>query len=325
MVAQDEGHLSPLYPPSPRGRGEGGENFFEFIYVDDGSSDASWEVIRELAARDPRVVAVRLRRNCGKATAYAAGLAHACGEMIATIDADLQDDPAELGKLLARVSPPPAWRGRQRGGGADGGGGKRADMVVGYKEYRQDVSVKIFSSRLFNAALRAVAGTTLRDHNSGFRVMTREVADELPLRGDLHRVLPAIAAMHGYRVAEVAVVHRARRFGASKYGRTGLSRAFRGLFDLLTIAFLYRFRARPLHFFGAFGLAFLIIGVSINAYLTIVWLGGASIGTRPLLLLGVLLVVLGVQFISTGFLADLVVLRRAQEEQLPIREVVRGV
>lgn len=308
----DELHWACAYlpsgsPPLQEGEGEGVPRGIEMVYVDDGSTDASWSVIAELAARDARVVAVRLRRNCGKATAYAAGLAHARGDTIATIDADLQDDPAELGKLLAQF-------------GGTGG----ADMVIGYKERRQDAAIKLLSSRLFNAALRAVAGTTLRDHNSGFRVMTREVADALPLRGDLHRVLPAIAAMHGYRVAEVPVAHRARRFGVSKYGRTGLARTFRGLFDVLTVAFLYRFRARPLHFFGAVGLALFGIGIAINAYLSAIWIAGASIGTRPLLLLGVLLVVLGVQFISTGFLADLVVLRREREEALPIREVLRA-
>lgn len=293
-------HTSP--PPPPPQDERGGQKV-EFIYVDDGSTDASWSVLTELAARDPRVTAVRLRRNCGKATAYAAGVQHARGEHIATIDADLQDDPAELGKLLSIL--------RDLG----------AEMVVGWKQDRQDTPLKIASSRLFNAALRWVAGTQLRDHNSGFRVMTRAVAEALPLHGDLHRVMPAVAAMHGFRVAEVAVAHRARRFGTSKYGRTGLSRTFRGLFDLMTIAFLYRFRARPLHFFGAVGLTLMLVGTAINTYLTVLWFSGASIGTRPLLLLGILLMVLGVQFVSTGFVADLVIMGHERQESLPIREV----
>lgn len=276
----------------------------ELVFVDDGSTDASWMVLEELAARDARVIAVRLRRNCGKATAYAAGLAHAAGDTIATIDADLQDDPGELHRLLAYM------------GSAEG-----YDMVVGWKRDRQDVPLKIVSSRLFNAALRAVVGTNLRDHNSGFRIMTRAVANTLPLRGDLHRVLPAIAAMYGFRVAEVPIAHRPRRFGSSKYGRTGLSRTFRGLFDLLTVAFLYRFRSRPLHFFGSWGFVLLLVGTVINGYLTVLWIGGTRIGTRPLLLLGVLLMVLGVQSVATGFLADLIMMGREREEALPVREV----
>lgn len=272
----------------------------ELIFVDDGSTDGSWSALADLAVRDSRVIAVRLRRNCGKATAYAAGLVHAHGAIIATMDADLQDDPKELSRMLDAL--------------------EGHDCIVGWKQHRHDTRLKIITSHWYNALLRRVAGTTLHDHNSGFRVMRRAVAEALPLRGDLHRVIPAIAAMQGFRVAEVPVRHRPRPYGVSKYGRTGLRRWFHGFADLATVAFLMRYRSRPLHFFGGWGAALLALGIAINAYLTILWLGGAHIGRRPLLLLGILYVVVGVQLIATGFLADLLISRSPREEP-PVAEV----
>ncbi|MDO8599702.1 MAG: glycosyltransferase family 2 protein [bacterium] len=277
----------------------------ELVFVDDGSTDRSWQMLEEVSGRDSRVVLVRLRRNSGKSVAYAAGFREARGEIIATLDADLQDDPAELPKLLDAL--------------AHGHG-----VVVGWKWQRQDPSVKVWSSRLFNMVLRWVSGVHLHDQNSGIRVLRREVATALPLRGDLYRMIPALAAMAGYRVSEVPVQHRARRYGESKYGRTGLRRTFRGLFDLMTVAFLTRFRTRPFHFFGSIGVVLVMIGAVISAYLTAIWFSGQSIGGRPLLTLGVLLLVLGVQFFSTGFLADLVVSGREQSDALPIAEIRRS-
>lgn len=289
-------HWAFAYHPEP----------VEVIFIDDGSTDRSWEALEGLAAKDPRVVLVRLRRNSGKSVAYAAGFREAHGEVIATLDADLQDDPAELPKLLTGM----ATRG--------------CDLVVGWKWDRQDPAVKVWSSRCFNAVLGRMCGVRLHDQNCGMRVLRREVADALHLRGDLYRMIPTLAAMSGFRVAEVLVRHRPRRFGESKYGRTGLRRTFRGFFDLLTVAFLQRFRARPLHFFGTIGGVLLLIGLIINVYLTALWLSGQRIGGRPLLLLGILLMVLGVQFFSTGFLADLVVAGRERSDALPVAEIRRS-
>lgn len=277
----------------------------EIIVVDDGSTDRSWEVVEGLHERDPRVVGIRLRRNSGKSIAYAAGFREARGDVIATLDADLQDDPAELVKLVDALS---------------GGYG----AVVGWKWQRRDLAIKIWSSRCFNAALGWMCGVRLHDQNSGIRALTREVAQALPLRGDLYRMIPALAAMAGYRVREIPVQHRVRRYGISKYGRTGLRRTFRGFFDLLTVAFLTRFRHRPFHFFGSIGAMLVAVGLTINAYLTAIWFSGQSIGGRPLLTLGVLLLVLGVQFFSTGFLADLVVSGRDRSDTLPVAEVLRS-
>ncbi|MBI4434385.1 glycosyltransferase family 2 protein [Candidatus Uhrbacteria bacterium] len=295
---------TPSHSPSNM---EGEKHKMEVIFVDDGSTDRSWEVLAELAMKDPRVVLVRLRRNSGKSIAYVAGFREARGDVIATLDADLQDDPKELPKLLERIGNPSGH-----------------DCVIGWKWDRQDPAVKVWSSRCFNAVLGWMCGVRLHDQNCGMRVLRREVADALHLHGDLYRMIPTLAAMAGFRVTEVPVRHRPRRFGESKYGRTGLRRTLRGFFDLLTITFLRRFRSRPLHFFGAVGGVLLLIGITINAYLTVLWLSGQKIGDRPLLLLGVLLMVLGVQFFSTGFLADLVVAGRERSDALPIAEIRRS-
>jgi glycosyltransferase involved in cell wall biosynthesis len=306
---EDESHTAqqristiPHNSSSFRGGEHGGRNV-EFIFVDDGSTDGSWEAMASIADRDARVSAIRMRRNCGKSAAYSAGFAHARGEIIATIDADLQDDPREISSLLDMLENP------------------GHDLVSGWKRARQDTPLKIVSSRLFNAACNMASGTRLHDQNCGLRVMRRSVVDAVSLHGDLYRMIPALAAMQGFRVGEVAVNHRPRRFGESKYGRTGLRRTFRGLFDLATVAFLHRFRARPLHFFGAVGLVLLGVGIAMNGYLSVLWLRGASIGSRPLLLLGILLMVLGVQFVSTGFLADLMISGSKHEEEVPVAEI----
>lgn len=324
----------------------------EVIFVDDGSTDRSWAVLEELAAKDHRVVLVRLRRNSGKSAAYAAGFREARGDIIATLDADLQDDPVELPRMIATLhgrsphplAPPrvlrpdplslplPEARGETHNdfspsrweGEREGVGVRSYDLVVGWKHERQDSAVKVWSSRCFNTVLGWMCGTRLHDQNCGMRVLRREVASTLPLSGDLYRMIPALAAMQGFRVTELPVHHRPRRFGESKYGRTGLRRTFRGLFDLMTVAFLTRFRHRPSHFFGAIGLALVVCGFAINAYLTALWLSGEKIGGRPLLLFGVLLLVLGVQFFSTGFLADLVVASRERSDVLPVAEVRRS-
>lgn len=290
-------HWALAYHPEP----------VEVIFVDDGSTDRSWEVLGGLAAKDPRVVLVRLRQNSGKSAAYTAGFREARGDIIATLDADLQDDPAEVPRLLECLNGTIAY-----------------DAVIGWKHERQDSAVKVWSSRCFNTVLGWMCGTRLHDQNCGMRVLRREVASALPLRGDLYRMIPALAAMQGFRVTELPVHHRPRRFGESKYGRTGLRRTFRGLFDLMTVAFLTRFRHRPFHFFGAIGLALVVSGFVINAYLTALWLSGEKIGGRPLLLFGVLLLVLGVQFFSTGFLADLVVANRERPDTFPVAEIRRA-
>jgi len=258
---------------------------YEILFVDDGSRDGSFERIEKLRLEDPRVHGVQLRRNFGKAAALAVGFREAQGDVIVTLDADLQDDPAEVPKLLARLE--------------DG-----VDLVSGWKQERQDPRSKTWPSRLFNWVTGFLTGLRLNDFNSGFKIYRREVVEELRLYGELHRFIPALAAWRGFRVAEVPVHHRARRHGRSKFGS---ARLWRGFLDLLTVLFLTRYTRRPLHLFGGLGLIAWTVGFAVNAYLTGIWLSGAQpIGTRPLLAFGVLSMLVGVQFFAVGLLSELV-------------------
>ena len=258
---------------------------YEILFVDDGSRDGSFERIEKLRLEDPRVHGVQLRRNFGKAAALAVGFREAQGDVNVTLDADLQDDPAEVPKLLARLE--------------DG-----VDLVSGWKQERQDPRSKTWPSRLFNWVTGFLTGLRLNDFNSGFKIYRREVVEELRLYGELHRFIPALAAWRGFRVAEVPVHHRARRHGRSKFGS---ARLWRGFLDLLTVLFLTRYTRRPLHLFGGLGLIAWTVGFAVNAYLTGIWLSGAQpIGTRPLLAFGVLSMLVGVQFFAVGLLSELV-------------------
>lgn len=257
---------------------------FEFIFVDDGSKDASWEVVRSLAARDPRVRAIRFRRNFGKAAALAAGFGTARGAIIFTMDADLQDDPAEIPRFLQKLD-------------------EGLDVVSGWKRKRHDPWHKVGPSRIFNRMVSNLTGCRLHDHNCGFKVYRREVLDEVQIYGELHRFVPVLAHARGFRVGEIEVHHRARQHGVSKYG---ISRFIKGLLDLLTVRFLTGFRHRPLHVLGSIGLVLFGLGLLGMAYLAVVWLTGESIGHRPLLIYSAAMLGVGTQILATGVLAELV-------------------
>jgi glycosyltransferase involved in cell wall biosynthesis len=258
---------------------------YEIIFVDDGSRDGSFEAVEKLHRADDRVRCVQLRRNFGKAAALAVGFREARGDVIVTLDADLQDDPAEVPNLLARLE--------------DG-----FDLVSGWKRERQDPPSKTWPSRLFNWITGWLTGVPLHDFNSGFKVYRREVVEEIRLYGELHRFIPALAAWRGFRVTEVPVHHRPRQHGRSKFGS---ARLWRGFLDLLTVLFLTRYTRRPLHLFGGLGLIAWTVGFTVNAYLTGIWLSGAQpIGHRPLLAFGVLSMLVGVQFFAIGLLSELV-------------------
>jgi glycosyltransferase involved in cell wall biosynthesis len=258
---------------------------WEIIFVDDGSRDGSFEIVQKLHRADDRVRGVQLRRNFGKAAALAVGFREARGELVVTLDADLQDDPAELPKLLGRLE-------------------EGFDLVSGWKARRQDPRSKTWPSRLFNWVTGRLTGLPLHDFNSGYKIYRREVVEEIRLYGELHRFIPALAAWRGFRVTEVPVHHRPRQFGRSKFGS---ARFWRGCLDLLTVLFLTRYTRRPLHLFGGLGLVAWTVGFLANAYLTGIWLSGAQpIGTRPLLAFGVLSMLLGVQFFAVGLLSELV-------------------
>lgn len=256
---------------------------FEIIFIDDGSRDETFSVLSTLK---PATV-LRFARNFGKSQALQAGFDEARGEYIITMDGDLQDDPQEIPNFLRAIAE------------------QDLDLVVGWKRKRLDPGNKKIASRLANGFTRWLTGVKIHDMNCGFKIYRVEVAKQLMFYGDLHRFIPALVASLGYRVGEMPVNHRARQFGVSKYG---ISRLFTSLFDLFSLVFLRRFTDRPMHFFGTGGFTCGAVGILILLYLTIhKFATGALIGNRPLLSLGVLLLLLGVQLLSLGFVGDLVI------------------
>lgn len=273
----------------------------EIIFVDDGSTDKSLDVLKALHEEDPRVKVIQFRRNFGKAAALMAGFAQAEGEIIFTMDADLQDDPVEIPRFLEKL-------------------GDGYDLVTGWKYPRLDPITKTAPSKLANFAIRLGSGMDLHDFNCGYKAMRAEVARELKLYGELHRYIPVLANWRGFNVTEIKVKHHPRQFGKSKYG---LRRLSRGLFDFITVVYLTRFTRRPLHFFGWMGLISLAFGMVIDGYLSVIWLMGEPIGHRPLLTLGTLLIIIGAQFFTLGLLAEMVsysILSR--EDEYTIRNIL---
>lgn len=266
---------------------------FEILFVDDGSTDGGSRVVQAIAREDTRVELIRFRRNFGKSAALSAGFAAARGAIIFTMDADLQDDPAELPRFLEALE-------------------AGADVVSGWKHVRHDPIDKTLPSRLFNAAVNRAFGLKLHDHNCGFKAYRAEALAELNLYGELHRFVPALLFARGFDIAELAVTHHPRRFGKSKFGA---GRLVKGALDLMTVSLTTRYGARPLHLFGGAGLLFGLAGFLILAYLSGIWvLGIAPIGGRPLLMLGMLLMLLGSQLVGTGLLGELMLARTIREQ-----------
>jgi glycosyltransferase involved in cell wall biosynthesis len=274
------------------------EHDWEAIFVDDGSTDGTFAALTRLHDERANVRVVRLRRNFGKAAALAAGFAHAGGETVITIDGDGQDDPAEIPRLLAKLD-------------------EGFDLVSGWKTRRRDPLARRALSRVFNAATSRLSGLRLHDMNCGLKVYRAEVVRDVNLYGELHRFLPVLAHYEGYRVAELPVNHRPRAHGRSRYG---LERYLRGFLDLLTVSFMGRYRHRPLHLFGGLGLLLGLAGAVVLAYLTALKLAGEAIGHRPLLTLGVLLVVVGMQFFSLGLISELLTSQHEQRRRDQARD-----
>jgi glycosyltransferase involved in cell wall biosynthesis len=259
---------------------------WEIVIVDDGSTDGSFEELAALRSRDARVRGVRLRTNIGKAAALAVGFRAATGASVVTMDGDLQDDPVEIPRLLACLD-------------------EGYDLVSGWKQERQDPITRVIASRLFNGLSRAVSGVPLRDMNCGLKAYRREVTLEVPLYGELHRFIPLLALWRGFRVAEIAVSHRPRAVGHSRYG---WSRALRGIMDLVTVVCLTRYNRRPAHFFSLPGTALIAVGSALCGYIAYLRLAYGHIWNRhPLLMFSVLLVVVGVQLFTTGLLGEMMV------------------
>ena len=269
---------------------------WEVVFVDDGSTDGSLAVLTQLHAEHHNVVVVHLRRNFGKAAALHAGFLESRGEIIVTIDADLQDDPAEIPQLLAKLD-------------------EGFDLVSGWKSRRTDPLPRRLFSRVFNRAVAIVSGVRLHDVNCGLKAYRAEVVSGMRIYGELHRFIPILASYRGFRLAEISVNHRPRQHGRSRYG---LERYVRGFFDLLSVTFMGRYRHRPLHLFGGVGLVLGSAGFGCLVYLTVIKIGGAAIGERPLLTLGVLLVVVGIQLVSLGLLSELITSQH--EERMDSRE-----
>ena len=258
---------------------------FEVIYVDDGSTDGSFGVLQEIHAEDPCAKVLQFRRNFGKSEALSAGFSVASGERIVTMDADLQDDPAEIPRLMAKLD-------------------EGYDLVSGWKKKREDPLSKKLPSRLFNGVTSFLTGIRIHDFNCGLKIYRHEVTDSLDVYGELHRYLPVIAHRNGFRVTELPVTHHPRKHGKTKFG---VSRFSRGAFDFLTILFLTRFRKRPLHLFGILGFISSVVGLCISLLLTYQKLVlDRDLSNRPLLFLGVLLIIVGIQFFSIGLLGEMI-------------------
>jgi glycosyltransferase involved in cell wall biosynthesis len=278
---------------------------FEVIAVDDGSHDDSFQHLKRLSDADHRLHAVRFRRNFGQTAAFAAGFDRACGKVIITMDADLQNDPADIPRLLEKIE-------------------EDYDVVSGWRQERWKEGFLTFFTRRIpsataNLLISRVTGVYLHDYGCALKAYRREVIKEIRLYGDLHRFIPAIASYYGVNIAEVPVKYRSRRFGNSKYG---IGRTVRVLLDLLTVRFLLSYSTRPIHIFGLLGILSVLLGIGISAYLTVIkFLYGAALAERPLLLFAILLVMVGVQLVTMGLLGEMVVRTYYESQDKPIYAV----
>jgi glycosyltransferase involved in cell wall biosynthesis len=278
---------------------------YEIVCVDDGSTDGSAELLRELARSRSDLKAVVLRRNYGQTAAMSAGFNNAVGQVIVTLDGDLQNDPTDIPRLIDKLE-------------------EGYDLVSGWRKDRQDAMVtRLIPSRIANWLIRKVTEVRIHDYGCSLKAYRSELVRDMNLYGELHRFLPALAFIEGARIAEMPVTHHARRFGKSKYG---LGRTFRVLMDLATIFFMKKFLTRPMHVFGLFGLISMLVGIGLGLYLTLLKFGfGEAIGDRPLLILAVVLFLTGVHLFSFGLLAELSMRTYHESQNRPIyrvREVI---
>jgi len=273
----------------------------EFIFVDDGSYDKSLEILEGIANKDIRVKVISFRRNFGKSAALAAGFKKAKGDVIVTMDADLQDQPEEIPALINKLK-------------------EGYDLVVGWKYPRLDPLSKRLPSKVINFITSLFTGLKIHDMNSGLKVMKRDVVEEVAIYGELHRYMPHLVYMKGFKVTEAKVKHAERKFGKSKFGA---KRFIAGLFDLVTVIFLGKFGKKPLHFFGVFGLILFLAGLLINVYIAYLrFRYGNIMGRLPLLLLGILNMVIGVQFVSLGLIGELLTSFYVKEKEYSVKKEI---
>lgn len=271
---------------------------WEAVFINDGSTDGSMDILRELYEGNSNVKVLSFGRNLGKSAAMSVAFEEVSGDVVFTIDADLQDDPAEIPKMVALIR-------------------EGYDLVSGWKRERHDPISKRLPSKLYNFVTGRLSGVRIHDMNCGLKAYRSNVVKTIRVYGELHRYTPVLAHLAGFRVTEVEVKHHARKFGRSKFGA---ERFLRGFFDLLTVLFLQRYVTRPLHLFGALGGVLFAAGFLAGLYLSILKIMGEAIGRRPLLTLAILLMVVGVQFVSFGLLGEMMANLRSEEISYPVRE-----
>jgi len=272
---------------------------FEIIFVDDGSTDNSLKIIKELARTDTRIKYLSFNNNYGKSAALQLGFKQATGDVVITMDADLQDDPSEIPNLINKLD-------------------EGYDLISGWKKQRHDPFIKKHSSKFFNYTTKVMSGIKIHDFNCGLKAYRNSVVKNINIYGELHRYVPVLAGWQGYRITEIPVKHNPRKFGKTKFG---ISRFFKGFIDLLTVMFTTRYIKRPMHLFGFLGALAFLIGFIVNGYLTYEWLIGKTfIGNRPLLFLGILLIIVGVQFFSVGLLGELIVHNTQSDKEYIVKD-----
>jgi glycosyltransferase involved in cell wall biosynthesis len=275
---------------------------YEILFVDDGSTDRSFQVLRDLKRQDRHVKIIRFRRNYGKSAALSVGFEKAQGNIVITMDADLQDDPAEIPSLKRKLD-------------------EGYDLVSGWKKVRRDPLSKTIPSRFFNFVTSFLTGIRIHDFNCGLKAYRRDVVKSVKVYGELHRYIPVLAHWEGFRVGEIPVQHRPRKYGRTKFG---FGRFWKGFLDLLTALFTTRYLRRPLHLFGFWGIVAVLAGLGIDGWLVTEWfLGTTSLGNRPLFLAGFMLVIVGVQFISIGLLGEMISKTRGGSEEYSIKEFIK--
>ncbi len=279
-VMNEQDNVTELYNQLKPVLSKTGE--YEILFIDDGSRDETVKRIEEI--KDKNVRLIQFQRNFGKAAALSCGFKESKGDLIITMDGDLQDDPKEIPKFIEKI--------------------KDYDMVSGWKIKRHDPITKTIPSKFFNWLTKTITGVRIHDSNCGFKAYRRYVVENLDIYGELHRYIPALAHWKGYAIGELKVEHHARKHGKSKYG---VERLLKGFLDLITVEFLIKYTKRPLHFFGSIGIISGLFGFLICLYLVNLWIQRVRIGDRPLLILGILLIIVGVQFIAIGLMGELMV------------------